>query len=102
MPVGRGVSAMRAARRRAMTLIELMMSVALATIIVGVVASVTVQVQRTIGAAQMREDIARNARALFTDIETDLSRMIPQTTAAPPFDKVTAPVTPRPLCLVLG
>ena len=62
-------------RRRAprgLTLVELLIAVALTVMIVGIVAGISVQVQRSIGLSTAREDAARVARNVLDDIERDI------------------------------
>lgn len=85
---------------RGFTLVELLVSIALATIIVGVVAAVSSQAQRAVALAGLREDAARTALAILNDIERDLSGLLPATTAPPPFSRARVleleAIDPRP------
>jgi hypothetical protein len=68
-----------------MTLVEVIVAVALATILVFLVAQTSVQVQGAISGAQLRQIAAQQARSLFVDFENDVERMIPLPTAPVPF-----------------
>ena len=72
-------------RQRGLSLVEILVAIVLATIIVGVVAASSLQVQGAIGIAQMRLVAAAEVRAAFVDIEQDLARMIPADAPNPPF-----------------
>lgn len=83
-------------RRRAprgLTLVELLIAVALTVMIVGIVAGISVQVQRSIGLSTAREDAARVARNVLDDIERDLSSLMPRARAPEPFSPPTG--TPK-------
>lgn len=67
----------RRSRRAALTLVEVLVAVALGTIVVGIVVSTSVQVQRAIALATMREMAVAQVRGLFVDLEHDIARMIP-------------------------
>lgn len=72
-------------RQRGLSLVEILVAIALATIIVGVVAASSVQVQNAIGIAQSRLVEAAEVRAMFVEIEQDLARMIPGDAPLAPF-----------------
>jgi hypothetical protein len=75
------------ARRGGLTLIELLVAIFMATLLIGAIAGVSIQVQDTINVTVARELAAQQARAVFRDMETDISRMIPCAQAPVPFDK---------------
>jgi type II secretory pathway pseudopilin PulG len=77
------MSALR--RRRGITLVELLVAMGLAVLIVGLVAVISTQVQRTVGAATVREDASRVARILLNDLERDLQGLLTQAAPPPPF-----------------
>ena len=68
---------MRPSRRRGLTLIEVLVAATLGTIIIGVVVSISIQVQRSIGIAQLRTLTTRQVYSFFTDLEHDLARIVP-------------------------
>ncbi len=72
-------------RARGLTLVELLVAIFMATLLIGAIAGTSIQVQDTINTTMQRELAAQQARALFRDIETDLSRMIPCAQAPAPF-----------------
>lgn len=63
--------------RRGLTLVEVLVAVSLGVVVVGIVVSTSVQVQKAISLAQTRELAAAQVRGLFVDLEHDLARMIP-------------------------
>lgn len=73
-------------RRRGFTLVELLIAVALATLIVGILAAVSVQTQRTITITTARDDAARDATAALDDLERDLQALLPAVQAPAPFE----------------
>lgn len=75
------------ARRAGLTLVELLVAMFLATLVIAAIAGTSIQVQETINTTSARELATQQARALFRDIENDLSRMIPCAQAPPPFDQ---------------
>lgn len=75
----------RLERRRGFTLVELIVAIALATIIVGILASVSIQTQRAIAVSSMREDASRIAIGILGDVERDVAGMLPISTAPTPF-----------------
>jgi prepilin-type N-terminal cleavage/methylation domain-containing protein len=87
--------------RRGFTLVEMLVAVALSVVIVGIIASTAIQVQKSVNAATYREVVAQQARAVFGDIERDISGIIPCVQAAPPIttDARDATNPQRPLAL---
>ncbi|MEZ0228480.1 MAG: type II secretion system protein J [Planctomycetota bacterium] len=71
--------------RSGITLVELLVAIFMATLLIGAIAGTSIQVQETINTTLQRELAAQQARSLFRDIETDLSRMIPCAQAPAPF-----------------
>lgn len=79
------------ARAAGITLVELLIAVGLTILIVGIVAGISIQVQRSIGLSTAREDAARVARTVMNDIERDLSHLLPK--AKGPFADSLPPPT---------
>lgn len=96
-------SGARGLARRGFTLVELLVAVALATIIVGILAAVSIQAQRAIAVAALREDAARTAIAILGDVERDVAALVPASTLPTPFPttqrvleiEALDPTTPR-------
>jgi hypothetical protein len=76
-------------KRSGLTLVELLIAVSLSIVIVGIVASTSIQAQNAMHYADVRQSENVHARALFTDIERDLSHMLATSPLPAPFDKDT-------------
>lgn len=74
-------------RHGGLTLIELLIAVSLSIVIVGIVASTSIQSQNAMNYAEVRQAASAHARGLFADIERDLGSMICVVPVAAPFDK---------------
>jgi prepilin-type N-terminal cleavage/methylation domain-containing protein len=77
--------------RRGFSLVELLVAVALSTLIVGILASVSIQTQRAISVTSARDDAARAATAALDDIERDLQALLPAVAAPVPFSPAAGP-----------
>ncbi len=64
----------RTKANRGFTLIELIISLSLGLIVIGAATSFAVTTLRTVGASEIRENVARNARFVALSLERDLQQ----------------------------